>query len=100
MTIPTSIVRAGLLAFTLCSVYGQKPLSFDAASIKPYSGPGGGRRVPEGAAPTTPIGGGGLRFMPGRVVSAPIGVSVRKIILEAYQLSQSRLSGGPGWLDS
>jgi len=103
MTIPASISRTGLLAFAFCSVHGQtleKPLSFDAASIRPYSGGGGGRGVPEGVPPAPPIGGGGLRFTPGRVVSAPIGVSARKLILEAYQLPQPRLSGGPGWLDA
>src|SRR5580704_11736004 len=104
MKIPTLISRASLLALTFCSVYGQtqeKSLSFDAASIKLYSGSGGGGRgVPEGAPLAPPPGGGGLRFTPGRVISAPAGVSARKIILEAYQLNQHRLSGGPGWLDS
>jgi uncharacterized protein (TIGR03435 family) len=104
MKMRVSLVLVGLLAFTFLLVYGQtveKPLEFDAASIKPYSNPGGGGRgVPEGAPPPAMPSGGGLRFFPGRVVSAPIGVSARKIILEAYQLTQHQLSGGPGWLDS
>jgi uncharacterized protein (TIGR03435 family) len=100
-----SLVLASLLAFTFFEVHSQtveKSPSFDAASIKPYSNPGGGggRGVPEGAPPAVRPSGGGLRFTPGKVISAPIGVTVRKIILEAYQLTQSQLSGGPGWLDS
>ncbi len=106
MKIPASIARIGLLAVALCPAYPQtteKPLSFDVASIKPYSSPGGGggRGAPDGAPPAPPPpGGGGLRFTPGRVVSVPIGVSARKLILEAYHLTPTQLSGGPGWLDS
>jgi uncharacterized protein (TIGR03435 family) len=74
-----------------------KPLVFDAASIKPFSRGGGGRNGGTGVNP--PIS-GGLRFPPGRVVSAPAGVTVRKLILEAYHLTAYQLSGGPGWLDS
>jgi uncharacterized protein (TIGR03435 family) len=104
MRMPGSIARIGLLAVVSCAAYAQateKPLSFEVASIKPYSrSGGGGRGVLDGTPPTRPSGGGGLRFTPGRVVSAPSGVSARKLILEAYQLNQHQLSGGPGWLDS
>jgi uncharacterized protein (TIGR03435 family) len=101
---PTSTLRTGLLLFAFCLVYGQiveKPLSFDAASIKPHTNSeGGGRNGAPGDGPLHGTGSGGLRFTPGRVVSSPIGVTARKIILEAYRLNQYQLSGGPGWLDS
>jgi uncharacterized protein (TIGR03435 family) len=74
-----------------------KPLVFDAASIKPFSRGGGGRNGGTGVNP--PIS-GGLRFPPGRIVSAPAGVTARKLILEAYHLTAYQLAGGPGWLDS
>jgi uncharacterized protein (TIGR03435 family) len=98
-----STTRAGLAVFTLVHlVYGQnveKPPVFDAASIKPFSG---GGRVRSGGAGGIPpgAGGGGLRFTPGRVVSAPAGVTARKMILEAFHLTQYQLSEGSGWLDS
>jgi uncharacterized protein (TIGR03435 family) len=76
-----------------------KLLVFDAASIKPFSGGGGGRNGGLGVNPPRAIG-GSLRFPPGRVVSAPAGVTARKVILEAFHLNQYQLSGGPGWLDS
>jgi uncharacterized protein (TIGR03435 family) len=79
------------------------PLAFDAASIKPFSGMSGGRNGgPGGGPPLAPgrTAAGGLRFMPGRVVSAPIGVSAGKMIQEAFHVSQYQVSGGPGWLDS
>ncbi len=100
-----SPVLVSLLAFTFFLVYGQvqKLPNFDVASIKPYSNPGGGEgggaRQRELHRPAMPSG-GGLRFFPGRVISAPIGVTARKIILEAYQITPSQLSGGPAWLDS
>ncbi len=75
------------------------PLVFDAASIKPFSGGGGGRSGAAGANPPRAIG-GGLRITPGRVVSAPAGVTAGKMILEAFHLTQYQLSGGPAWLDS
>jgi len=79
----------------------EKPLAFDAASIKPYNNSGGGgRNGGTGGAPPAAIGGGALRFTPGRVASSPRGVTARKMILEAYHLTQYQLSGGPGWLDS
>ena len=74
-------------------------LKFDAASIRPFSGGGGGRNGGAGGTLPSAIS-GGLRFIPGRVVSAPAGVTARKMILEAFHLTQYQLSGGPGWLDS
>lgn len=99
MRAPKSTACTGLLLLTLCLAYGQtveKP-SFDAAYIKPHVNAGGGR---PGDGPLQGKGSGGLRFTPGRVVSAPIGVTARKILMEAYHLNQYQLSGGPGWLDS
>jgi hypothetical protein len=78
----------------------EKALAFDAASIKPNSGGGGGGRNGGIGGNPPRAGGGGLRFMPGRIVSAPIGVTARKIILDAFHLTQYQLSGGPSWLDS
>lgn len=78
----------------------HKALAFDVASIKLYRAGGGGRNGGAGGGPPLPGGGGGLRFMPGRVASAPVGVTARKIILEAFQLTQYQLSGGIGWLDA
>jgi uncharacterized protein (TIGR03435 family) len=86
----------------------EKPRSFDVASIKPHanSGPApGGRGSPdlgatgEASIPHPPPQ-GGLRFTPGRVASAPAGVTARRITLEAYRLTQYQLFGGPGWLGS
>jgi uncharacterized protein (TIGR03435 family) len=68
-------------------------LEFEAASIKPYKDSGGGGRTGE-------IGGGGLRFTPGMVVSGPTGVTARAIILTIYNLAEFQLTGGPAWLDS
>jgi len=77
------------------------PPEFDSASIKPYVSSGGGSRgVGPGGPAAAVITSGGLRFTPGRVISAPIGVTARKIIMEAFHLTQFQLSGGPGWLDS
>ena len=83
----------------------QKPLMFDAASIKAFSGGGGGGRNGGVGVSQPKTGGGGrggglLRFTPGRVATATMGVTARKIILEAFQLTQYQISGGPGWIDS
>lgn len=97
-----STTRAGLALFTLHLVYGQnveKPPVFDVASVKPFRGGGGGRSGATGLSSPRAVG-GGLRFGPGRVASAPAGVTARKMILEAFHLTQYQLSGGPGWLDS
>jgi uncharacterized protein (TIGR03435 family) len=98
------MTSTGLLLFSFFLAYAQnveKPLSFDAASIKPFVNSGGGGGRNGGLAGGLPRGGGGgLRFMAGRVVSAPVGVTARRMILEAYHLTRYQLSGGPGWLDS
>ena len=79
----------------------ERPLVFDAASIKPHSGAGGGRDGGPGSLPPLARGGSGaLRLSPGRVTSAPPGVTARKLILEAFHLAPYQLSGGAGWLDS
>jgi len=78
------------------------PLQFDAASIKPHSNAlRGGRNGGTGGNPPIAVrGGGALRYTPGSVTSSPAGVTARKIILEAFHLTQYQLSGGPAWLDS
>ena len=101
-----SLVSGSLLAFTVCLLHGhtvEQPLQI--SMLRPSSHTrtpevAGARGAPEGARPAAMPSGGGLRFFPGRVISAPIGVTARKIILEAYQLTQYQLSQGPGWLDS
>lgn len=67
----------------------EKPAAFDAASIKPTDPAArGGGRGPNGS----------LQFLPGRVVGR--NVTVRRIVLAAYHLTQFQLAGGPAWLDS
>jgi uncharacterized protein (TIGR03435 family) len=62
---------------------------FDVASIKPNNAvSGGGRAGPSG---------GSLRYMPGRVVGT---VTARRIITEAYHLTDYQLSRRPGWFDN
>ena len=101
MRMLSSTAPSALLVFTFCLAHGQtpeKPLSFDAASVKPHINPGGGGHPGDG--PLHGTGLGGLRFTSGRVVSAPIGVTALRIIREAYRLNPYQLSGGPGWLES
>jgi uncharacterized protein (TIGR03435 family) len=62
---------------------------FDAASIKPGF-------VPTGRSGTD--GGGLMQFEPERVFSR--NATVRRMILEAYRLTPTQLTGGPAWLDS
>lgn len=102
-----SPVRTAALLFTACLLRGQvaeKPLSFDAASIKPHNNSEDARITSEGRTildeGAAPPGGGFLGFTPGAVFSAQQGVTARKIVLEAYRLTPYQLSGGPGWLDS
>ena len=64
---------------------------FNAASIKPITGDTGGGRMG---------GNGGLIFTPEGVTSTPGGVTAKRIILEACNLTEYELSGGPRWLDS
>jgi uncharacterized protein (TIGR03435 family) len=78
----------------------HRPHVFDVASIKPYTGGGGGRNGGPGGNPPQAGGGGALRLTPGRVATAPGGVTARRIVLEAYHLTQYQLAGGPGWMDS
>jgi uncharacterized protein (TIGR03435 family) len=80
-----------LLALIAVGVLIAAPIEFDAASIKPYRAAGEGGRL---GAP----GGAPLKFMPGRVTGK--NVSVWRMILDAYHLTQYQLSGGPGWIQS
>jgi len=71
---------------TFCSLLvAQSPLAFDVASIKSNNSGAMGESV---------------RFFPpsGRVTMT--NVTVRRLILNAYQLQDQQLSGGPGWIDS
>ncbi len=69
----------------------EKPLAFDAASIKPG-------HVPTGRQGTD--GGGIVQIEPDRGVVFSRNGTVRRMILEAYHLMPTQLSGGPAWLDS
>jgi uncharacterized protein (TIGR03435 family) len=58
---------------------------FDVVSIKP-------------AAPGTPSGGAYLLFPGGRFVGKNL--PVKRLIIEAYEMSDFQVTGGPGWIDS
>jgi uncharacterized protein (TIGR03435 family) len=82
-------VPAGFAARAVAAP-ADKPLVFDALSIKPSPG---------ATAQIRDNGGGRLRFSPGRVVRRF--VTARRMILEAYHLGDAQLiTGGPGWLDA
>jgi uncharacterized protein (TIGR03435 family) len=81
------VVLAAFVASTRVSVRAQsdaKPLAFEVASIKPNnSGPG-------------PLG---IEVQPGgRFIAS--NVTLRRLVLDAYQLQTFQLSGGPSWLGS
>ena len=84
------ICRSTLLwALAAIGACAQQPAAFDAASIKPSAIQATGRGS----------GGPGLvRFMRGSVSCR--GVTARRIVLEAYHLTEAQVSGGPSWLDS
>lgn len=69
----------------------EKPLAFDAASIKPAGEPAGGRRGPSG---------GNVMLDPGRGSVTARRATARGIVREAYRVTDQQLSGGPNWLDS
>jgi uncharacterized protein (TIGR03435 family) len=102
------VLHARLAPFALaaCVLCGhpqqEKPLSFDAASIKRHqdnlvSNPNITSKN-GGAAPLPQVG--SLLFRQGTVISGRRGITVRGMILEAYLLSSPQLSGGTGWLSS
>ena len=66
-----------------------KPLAFEVISIKPMKAAAGSVRSEPG-----------LRFLPGRVESSPVGVTAQQLIVEAYQLTEHQLAGAPGWVGS
>lgn len=85
------VIRAQSGLTQNASARSEKPLAFDAASIKPSNIGGGGRK----GGP----GGGSLQITPpGRVFGRS--VSAKRIIREAYHLTDDQVSGGPGWIDS
>jgi len=69
----------------------EKPLVFDAASIKPNDSGLGGKGGRGGR-------GGAVQITTGRVFGK--NVTARQIIREAYRVKDYQLSGGPSWLDS
>jgi uncharacterized protein (TIGR03435 family) len=75
-------MRVALLA---ALVIAQAPPAFDVASIRPNTSGATAEQV---------------RFFPpgGRVQMT--NVSVRRLILQAYQLQESQLTGGPKWIDT
>jgi uncharacterized protein (TIGR03435 family) len=96
------LVTVAIAAFAAQQPAG-KPLSFDAASIKPstFAPRGGGRNGGDGGNPPVPRNAGpGLRFQPGRVASGPMGVTAWRMILDAYRLTPYQLIGGPAWSQS
>jgi uncharacterized protein (TIGR03435 family) len=107
---PISTLSAAVLFVAVCQLYGQtagEPLSFDAASIKPHSETQESRINSEEGIIASKDGGvsalkagGLLYFGPETVGSTQMGVTARKLILEAYRLTPYQLSGGPDWLDS
>jgi len=95
-------LAALIFAFSLAvCVFPAPPIQseFDAASIKswkPASGGGGNRSGGGLPAPD----GGHLQYSPGRVATPWTGVTVKRIIQEAYGFSNYRVSGGPAWIDT
>lgn len=84
---------AGSLATIIFQSLAQSPPatarpSFDVASIKPSATTIGGRQGPPG---------GTLRYMPGKVIG---NVTARRIITEAYHLTDYQVFGGPAWIDN
>jgi uncharacterized protein (TIGR03435 family) len=80
------VLRTFLACLCLSApLIAQAPLAFDVASIKPKTSGAMGEQV---------------RFFPpsGRVQMT--NVSVRRLILQAYQLQESQLTGGPKWIDT
>ena len=73
------------VALLYALLIAQGPAAFDVASIKPNNSGAVGEQV---------------RFFPpsGRVTMT--NVTVRRTIINAYQLQDSQLTGGPGWLTS
>ncbi|HEY1755764.1 MAG TPA: TIGR03435 family protein [Bryobacteraceae bacterium] len=90
-----ALTVAALLGFLIGSSLTPRLLafaqqsSFDAVSIKPNDrSPGGGGK----AGPP----GGILRYRPGSVAGT---ASAKRIVQEAYRLTDSQISGGPAWTD-
>jgi uncharacterized protein (TIGR03435 family) len=94
-----TMMLAAVLSHTAWRLANTRP-ALDAISIKPYTGNSTGGR--SGGAEGRPMltAHGRTAVHSRRVVSSPVGVSARKIILEAHHLNALQLSGGPSWLDS
>src|SRR5271165_4347402 len=93
----TATLRTGLMAFACCIAHGQtadKPLTFDAASVKPATPP-----VPDGRGRIMmmgPSGGPGTKD-PGRI-RYPF-MSLKNLLMNAYDVKSFQVSG-PAFLDS
>jgi uncharacterized protein (TIGR03435 family) len=93
----TATVRIGLMVFAGCLAYGQtadKPLAFDAASVKPATPP-----TPDGRGMIMmagPSGGPGTKD-PGRI-HYPY-MSLKNILMNAFDVKNFQIVG-PGWLDT
>jgi uncharacterized protein (TIGR03435 family) len=88
-----------LAALAVLVAHGQ-PLTFDVVSVKPHrdegSQPG---RMPKAGGPA-PVRDGFLIFRAGVATSGRAGITACGMILEAYRVTSSQLSGGPAWLSS
>src|SRR5215831_12783622 len=78
-----SAVAAALTASSLIAQEGAR-LSFEIASVRPNKD-GGGR--------------GENRYHPGGRFTSR-NTTLKSLILAAYRIPSSRLSGGPGWIES
>lgn len=100
--LPAGALTGLVIVSLVIGVSGAPPPpdpEFDAASIKPWkpnpgnggSRSGGGLRAPDG---------GHIQYSPGRVATPWTGVTAKRIIMEAYGVSNYRVTGGPDWLDA
>jgi uncharacterized protein (TIGR03435 family) len=95
---PAAIIFAFSLAVGVFPAPSAEP-EFDAASIKPWKPASGGGGSRSGDGLPAPDG-GHLQYSPGRVATPRAGVTVKRIIQEAYGISNYRVSGGPAWIDT
>ncbi|HVW11873.1 MAG TPA: TIGR03435 family protein [Bryobacteraceae bacterium] len=95
-------LSAAILIVLLIGIGSAAPPAepeFNAASIRPWKpNPGGGSSRSGNGLPAPD--GGHLQFTPGRVATPWTGVTARRIILEAWGVSNFRVSGGPAWIDT
>jgi uncharacterized protein (TIGR03435 family) len=96
-------LTVSLLAPMRAQQAAAKPLSFDAASLKPApeiefpTEVGSDGRVVRTPPPASFFG--PLQFRPGNVATPRAGVSARALVIEAYNLMPGQLSGEPSWIN-